>query len=104
MNAFRNAWGKDILIAPFQNNARGVAILTKRVKLNICQAEVDEDGNYIIAKVILKDIWKMILVNVYGPNNDSPKFYEKIGHIFFRNGERKRTSDYCRRLKHGSRW
>ena len=81
VNVFRNAWGADILIAPFKNNARGVAILTKRVKLNICQADVDEGGNYIIAKVILNDIWKMILVNVYGPNSDNPNFYEKIGQI-----------------------
>ena len=25
----RNCWGSDILVAPFANNARGVAILTK---------------------------------------------------------------------------
>ena len=81
VNVFRNAWGTDILIAPFRSNARGVAILTKRVKLNIRQAEMDEGGNYIIAKVILNDIMKMILVNVYGPNSDSPNFYQKIEQI-----------------------
>ena len=81
VNVFRNAWGTDILIAPFKNNARGVAILTKGVKLDICQTELDENGNYIIAKVILNDIWKMIFVNVYGPNSDNPKFYDKIGQI-----------------------
>ena len=80
-NVFRNAWGTDIIVAPFRSNARGVAILTKNVKINVCKSKIDADGNYIIAKVVLNDTLKLLLVNIYGPNNDSPKFYEEIGSI-----------------------
>ena len=38
-NMFRNAWGTDILIAPFKSNARGVAILSKGVKVTVCDNE-----------------------------------------------------------------
>ena len=80
-NVFRNAWGTDIFVAPYKNNARGVAILTRKVKLSVCELKIDEGGNYIIVKAILNDTEKLILVNIYGPNNDNPNFYEKLGEI-----------------------
>ena len=78
-NVFRNAWGTDIFIAPYKNNARGVAILTRKIKLSICELKIDESGNYVIVKAILNDSQKLILVNIYGPNDDDPNFYEKLG-------------------------
>ena len=78
-NVFRNAWGSDIFIAPYKNNARGVAILTRKIKLSICELRIDEGGNYIIVRAILNDNQKLILVNIYGPNDDNPNFYEKLG-------------------------
>ena len=86
-NLFRNAWGTDIIIAPHRSNARGVAILTKGVNINICETRIDEGGNYIIAKVILNDTITLILVNIYGPNDDSPSFYEEIGKMCVEMGE-----------------
>ena len=74
-NVFRNAWGTDILIAPYSNNARGVAILTKKVNMKVCELKLDENGNYIIARVIINDTLKLLLINIYGPNTDSPRFY-----------------------------
>lgn len=76
-NSFRNAWGIDILISSYRNNARGVAILTKGIKVNILESEIDAEGNYIIAKVIINDSLKIILVNIYGPNNDDPYFFTR---------------------------
>ena len=32
---FRNAWGTDVLIAPYANNARGVAVLTKKYRSSL---------------------------------------------------------------------
>ena len=78
-NVFRNAWGSDIYIAPYKNNARGVAILTRKIKLSICELRIDEGGNYIIVRAILNDNQKLILVNIYGPYDDNPNFYEKLG-------------------------
>ena len=80
-NMFRNAWGTDILIAPFRSNARGVAILSKGVKVTVCETRIDEGGNYVIAKVIINDTMKILLANVYGPNDDRPEFYEKLGKL-----------------------
>ena len=80
-NTFRNAWGTDILISPYRNNARGVAILTKGVKITVVESKIDECGNYIIAKVVINDTLRIILVNIYGPNDDNPKFYEELGKI-----------------------
>ena len=80
-NTFRNAWGTDILISPYRNNARGVAILTKGVKIKVGESKIDECGNYIIAKVVINDTLRIILVNIYGPNDDNPKFYEELGKI-----------------------
>ena len=40
---------------------------------------MDEGGNYILATAIINDSQKLIIVNVYGPNEDSPQFYEKMG-------------------------
>ena len=81
-NTFRNAWGTDVLIAPFRNNARGVAILTKGIKITFSDVKIDEGGNYIIAKSIINDTLKLLLVDVYGPNEDNPKFYEELGTIW----------------------
>ena len=82
VNVFRNAWGTDILIAPYTGNARGVAILTKGIKFKVCASFSDPGGNYIIAKVIINDTQKIILANIYGPNEDNPAFYEELGNIF----------------------
>ena len=87
-NTFRNAWGTDILISPYRNNARGVAILTKGVKINVGESKIDECGNYIIAKVVINDTLRIILVNIYGPNDDNPKFYEELGKILRKWGMR----------------
>ena len=42
---------------------------------------IDEGGNYVIAKVIINDTMKIILANVYGPNDDRPEFYESLGKL-----------------------
>ena len=86
-NMFRNSWGTDILIAPYRNNARGVAILFKGVKVVFSEKKIDENGNYIIAKVVVNDTEKLILANVYGPNDDTPNFYEEIGRVCEELGE-----------------
>ena len=54
-NIFRNAWGTDILISSYTNNARGVAILTKGINVKFGEIKVDEGGNFIIANVAIND-------------------------------------------------
>ena len=48
---FRNGWGSDIIVAPFTNNARGVAILTKNVDIVFERTHIDVNGNFIVTKM-----------------------------------------------------
>ena len=75
---FRNCWGNDVLIAPFTNNARGVAILTKNVEVSFSDTIIDDNGNFIITKFKTQDETNFCLVNLYGPNSDDPTFYCNI--------------------------
>ena len=75
---FRNAWGTDVLIAPYSNNARGVAILTKNIGVQFRSTAIDEGGNFIITKMRVNGTANFCLANVYGPNSDSPLFYKDL--------------------------
>lgn len=56
----------------YMSNSRGVAILFSNesgVKIHdICK---DEGGNYIVLDLEIDDL-RFTLVNIYGPNEDSP--------------------------------
>ena len=85
---FRNYWGTEVLVAPYTNNARGVAILTKNVAVRFTETSIDENGNFIVTKAIIHDETEFCLVNIYGPNSDEPKFYENLSnHISKLKGE-----------------
>ena len=75
---FRNAWGTDVVVAPYANNARGVAILTKNIDVTFSDTCIDEHGNFIITRARISDTVDFCLVNVYGPNSDEPDFYENL--------------------------
>ena len=71
-------WGYTCLFASYQSNARGVAVLfNNNFEFKIKKVDRDVNGNYIFILVTTmgKDI---LLVNIYGPNKDSPNFYVKI--------------------------
>ena len=53
---FRNAWGTDVLIAPYTNNARGVAILTKNIDVKFETTAIDEGGNFIVTRMRVQDM------------------------------------------------
>ena len=80
-NLFRSTWGGDVKIVGFSSNSRGVAILSKTVGLKYIDTHIDSLGNYIIASVVINDIFEAILVNTYGPNTDDPLFFANIWRI-----------------------
>ena len=59
-----------------KSNSKGVAIAFKRnLKISFVNVLPDKDGRYLFAKVALKH--KILsLANVYGPNNDTPRFFQ----------------------------
>jgi len=73
-----NEWGFGGIIAPFTTVARGVAILfNNNLDYKILNSEIDPNGNFIILKLETENE-SFTLVNLYGPNKDSPKFYREI--------------------------
>ena len=61
---FRNAWGTDVIVAPYTNNARGVAILTKNIDVSFSDTCIDDCGIFIITKARVHDTADFCLVNV----------------------------------------
>lgn len=80
-NSFRNAWGHHSVIAAGTNNSRGVAILTgKNRPISISEVELDPAGNFVVSKVLVDEL-ELILVCLYGPNQDCPDFFKNIGSV-----------------------
>ena len=74
----RNEWGYKCLFASYKSNARGVAILfNNNFDYKIHDVKEDKKGNYIIVSLTINQE-KIVLVNVYGPNSDSPNFYKEL--------------------------
>ena len=71
-------WPGQIFHAPFTSSARGVIILIhKSIPFQKSKLIVDTGGRYVIVQGnILSQ--KINFINVYGPNEDSPSFFEKL--------------------------
>ena len=78
-NTFRNEWGFDAVVAPYCSNARGVAVLfSDNFEFEIHRKIIDNLGNYIILDITINNDIRLTLTNIYGPNQDNPKFYKNI--------------------------
>ncbi|KAK6186929.1 hypothetical protein SNE40_006185 [Patella caerulea] len=76
----QNQWGFQCLFSSFTNQARGVAILyNNNFGYKINKTVIDEEGNFIIIDIIIEET-NITLANIYGPNSDTPSFYEKLFH------------------------
>ena len=74
----RSEWGYECFFASFNTHSRGVAILfnnTFDFKAEVI--DTDPQGNYIIINLKTME-QEFTLINIYGPNRDSPEFYLKI--------------------------
>lgn len=73
-----NEWGSQIIFNHGTSAARGVAILFGRHSpISLESLKIDLEGRYIIADLKIED-HVFVLVNVYGPNEDSPSFFTKL--------------------------
>ena len=76
----KGEWGYNIILSAKQgsNVNRGVMILiNNNFSCDIGRVITDPDDNFIIAELKMYDI-KVILVSVYGLNDDRPQFYRKL--------------------------
>ena len=72
----RTIWGYEVFIRPGRSDARGTAILfNNNFEFKIINKETDRNGNYLNLEVLIENKYNILLLNVYGPNKDSPDFY-----------------------------
>jgi exonuclease III len=72
-------WGLRVEMTSFSSNARGVAVLfNNNFEYTIHSVTTDPYGNYIIIDLTIANCSRLILVNIYGPNNDDPDFYTDL--------------------------
>ena len=75
---WRAEWGYTVLFAHGTNDSRGVCILIKnKFFCDIHNVFTDPNGRYIIIDITIGNK-RLTLVNVYGPNQDTPAFFESI--------------------------
>ena len=74
----RTQWGFEGIFSSGNSKSRGVAILFHYgTDFKLHNHITDSNGNFIVADISL-DNNRLTLVNLYGPNDDSPAFYEHI--------------------------
>lgn len=81
VKVYEDEWGGKCIINAYTSESRGVAILIKKgIEVEIKEVENDDHGNLLLVRLIVNKI-EMILATVYGPNKDSPNFYEALRDI-----------------------
>lgn len=76
----RAEWGYECYFASHSSQSRGVCILfNNNFDFKVKRVIKDTQGNFIL--IIIQTMGKEImLVNIYGPNNDDPGFYINLQH------------------------
>lgn len=74
----RNRWPGQVFAASFSSQARGVVtMIHKSIPFQMNKIIQDPSGRYLIVQGTLLSK-RLNLVNVYGPNEDIPKFYSNL--------------------------
>ena len=74
----RSIWKGDCILNGYSSNSRGVAILfNTNFEYKILSVHKDTEGNMISVDINIGEI-SIKLINLYGPNRDSPDFFSKI--------------------------
>ena len=73
----RAQWGGQVIASPYKSNSRGCAILFNNgFEYKVIKSKCDEHGNFTIVEIRIGDKF-ITLINIYGPNKDTPLFYKK---------------------------
>ena len=77
-NFWKNQWGEHAWFSSYSSNNRGVAILIRNSAApKFHSLFSDPNGRFLIISVTINDL-HLLLVNVYGPNNDDPEFFLEV--------------------------
>ena len=78
IRTIKQIWNGDCFIKGEKTNSRGVAILIKKnFEYKVLSTFSDVSGNLISINLALRD-FTLQLVNIYGPNVDSPEYYAEL--------------------------
>lgn len=74
----QSQWGSKAFFNSYKTNSRGVAILlNNNFEYKVHNVHKDDSGNYLILDTTIENM-NLLLVNIYGPNLDTPNFYSEI--------------------------
>ena len=77
----RRQWGGECIFNSFASNQGGVAIMfNNNFEFVIHKTKKDDAGNLIALDLTIEGK-RVTLINIYGPNSDSPVFYDNIADI-----------------------
>ena len=77
-----NEWGGRAMFAHGTSTSRGCAILVKKsARLEIVANRTGQDGR-MVACTVIHENKKINIVNIYGPNQDNPEFFEQVATHF----------------------
>lgn len=82
----KSEWGYTCHFASYNSSSRGVAVLfNNNFEFSVTKVQKDVNGNYIFVSVKMFDK-EVVIVSLYGPNQDVPQFYVDLEKHFERNG------------------
>lgn len=68
--------GPGFLMSPGNSNSRGTLTLTNNnFEYTVSKVKSDPNGNYIVSSILVDNKYSLAIVNLYGPNRDSPGFF-----------------------------
>ena len=77
----KNLWGGECYFSSFSSNQRGVAILlSANFDFKVHKSKRDKGGNLLGLEIEIEGK-KFTLINLYGPNVDTPHFYDSVSDV-----------------------
>ena len=74
-NQWKQEWGYKGYFSSYTDKSKEIAILINNTsKYNVHNEIIDKEGNYLILDITIQE-YRITLVALYGPNNDSPDFF-----------------------------
>ena len=86
---WENEWGGKAIMSHGDSKSRGVAIFIKRkTDISVKNIEIDTAGRYLICDVH-ENTSVVTIIALYGPNKDSPNFFDELGKKLQERSEKK---------------
>lgn len=77
-NIIRSEWGFNCYFNSLKSNARAVAIFFKNnFEVKVTKEKKDNTGNFLALELVIEGD-KLTLITMYGPNIDTPMFYDNV--------------------------